>query len=77
MLILFKSIKKTIYLFNNSGKGLVKSKGTIRLLAEEVSHCNDTLEIAFKAKNLLNAKLIGCLNPFLVFYRKNEDNSLV
>ncbi|XP_071816097.1 copine-8-like isoform X1 [Apostichopus japonicus] len=61
---------------NRLEKPLVKGKGgQIILTAEEVSDCKDQATLTFKGTKLDKKDFLGKSDPFLVFYRCNEDNS--
>ncbi|GAB1607454.1 copine-8-like [Argonauta hians] len=49
--------------------------GVIILRAEEVNVCKDKLSLNFQATNLDRKDIFGKSDPFLIFYRANEDNS--
>jgi len=53
----------------------MKKPGTIIVTAEELSDCKDVVTIQFNGKKLDKKDLFGKSDPFLVFYRCNEDNS--
>ncbi|XP_046841250.1 copine-9-like [Xenia sp. Carnegie-2017] len=49
--------------------------GSIILTVEEVSECKDVATLHFKANKLDKKDFLGKSDPFLVFYRCNEDSS--
>lgn len=53
----------------------VKKPGTIIVSAEELSDCKDVVTLQFKGHKLDKKDFFGKSDPFLVFYRCNEDNS--
>ncbi|CAH3027275.1 unnamed protein product [Porites evermanni] len=53
----------------------IKKPGTIIVSAEEISDCKDVLTLQFNGKNLDKKDFFGKSDPFLEFYRCNEDNS--
>ncbi|XP_068417418.1 copine-8 isoform X3 [Eschrichtius robustus] len=52
-----------------------KKCGTIILTAEELNCCRDAVLMQFCANKLDKKDLFGKSDPFLVFYRSNEDGS--
>eukprot|EP00057_Strongylocentrotus_purpuratus_P033319 XP_790964.2 PREDICTED: copine-8 [Strongylocentrotus purpuratus] len=52
-----------------------KSCGKIIITAEEVSDCKDEAHLNFKGRKLDKKDFLGKSDPFLVFYRCNEDMS--
>ncbi|XP_033626686.1 copine-8-like isoform X1 [Asterias rubens] len=56
-------------------KGPKKDSGTIIIKGEEMSACKDLLMIELKGDNLDKKDFFGKSDPFLVFYRCNEDGS--
>lgn len=61
---------------NRLEKPLVNGKGgKIILTAEEVSDCKDQATLTFRGLKLDKKDFLGKSDPFLVFYRCNEDNS--
>ncbi|XP_032303094.1 copine-9 isoform X2 [Coturnix japonica] len=52
-----------------------KRCGTILLLAEELSNCRDIVTMQFCANKLDKKDFFGKSDPFLVFYRSNEDGT--
>ncbi|KAM9520183.1 copine-5 [Guaruba guarouba] len=52
-----------------------KSCGTIIVLAEELSNCRDVATLQFCANKLDKKDFFGKSDPFLVFYRSNEDGT--
>ena len=60
--------------------GRVRDQGEMLLTAEEVNHCQDTVEMSFKGSGFqswFSSAFFGSVNPFMVFSRCNEDNRLV
>ncbi|XP_002732170.1 copine-8-like, partial [Saccoglossus kowalevskii] len=55
--------------------GLAKNAGTIILQCEELSDCRDLVTMQFKGEKLDKKDFFGKSDPFLVFYRCNEDGS--
>ncbi|XP_044182239.1 copine-8-like isoform X1 [Acropora millepora] len=53
----------------------VKNPGTIIVTAEEVFDCKDVLTLELKGHKLDKKDFFGKSDPFLVFYRSNEDSS--
>ncbi|XP_064085160.1 copine-8-like isoform X2 [Macrobrachium nipponense] len=49
--------------------------GSIILITEELSSCKEELSIQFVAKGLENNSWFSSLNPFLEFYKANEDGT--
>lgn len=49
--------------------------GSIVVRSEEVSKCRELLRLKFNATKLDKKDLLGKSDPFLVFYKCNEDNS--
>lgn len=47
----------------------------ILVTAEEAEECKEMLTFRFEAKNLYKNDFFVNLNPFLVFYRVNEDGT--
>ena len=52
-----------------------KPAGLIIISAEELSSCKEIALLHFKGKKLDKKDFFGLSDPFLVFYRCNEDNS--
>ncbi|XP_030328859.1 copine-5-like isoform X2 [Strigops habroptila] len=52
-----------------------KSCGTIIVLAEELGNCRDVATLQFCANKLDKKDFFGKSDPFLVFYRSNEDGT--
>ncbi|NXY83719.1 CPNE9 protein, partial [Alcedo cyanopectus] len=52
-----------------------KRCGTILLLAEELSNCRDIITMQLCANKLDKKDFFGKSDPFLVFYRSNEDGT--
>ncbi|KAB0354798.1 hypothetical protein FD755_022257, partial [Muntiacus reevesi] len=52
-----------------------KKCGTIILSAEELSNCRDVATMQFCANKLDKKDFFGKSDPFLVFYRSNEDGT--
>ncbi|KFO26979.1 Copine-5 [Fukomys damarensis] len=52
-----------------------KKCGTIILAAEELSNCRDVATMQFCANKLDKKDFFGKSDPFLVFYRSNEDGT--
>lgn len=52
-----------------------KKCGTIILSAEELSNCRDVVTMQFCANKLDKKDFFGKSDPFLVFYRSNEDGT--
>ncbi|KAM9182251.1 copine-9 isoform 2-T2 [Mergus octosetaceus] len=52
-----------------------KQCGTILLLAEELSNCRDIVTMQLCANKLDKKDFFGKSDPFLVFYRSNEDGT--
>ncbi|KAM6289043.1 copine-5-like, partial [Aegotheles albertisi] len=52
-----------------------KKCGTIILLAEELGNCRDVATLQFCANKLDKKDFFGKSDPFLVFYRSNEDGT--
>lgn len=50
-------------------------KGRIIVRAEEMSSCKEVVTLQFKALHLDKKDFFGKSDPYLVFYRANEDNS--
>ncbi|CAK6447051.1 unnamed protein product [Pipistrellus nathusii] len=59
----------------SSGGGPGKKCGTIILSAEELSNCRDVATMQFCANKLDKKDFFGKSDPFLVFYRSNEDGT--
>ncbi|XP_068029654.1 copine-5-like isoform X5 [Anomalospiza imberbis] len=59
---------------SNSGI-LGKKCGTIILLAEELGNCRDVATLQFCANKLDKKDFFGKSDPFMVFYRSNEDGT--
>lgn len=57
-------------------QGAGKNAGKIIVRAEEVSACNDSVTLQIEGKKLDKKDFFGKSDPFLVFSRKNEDNSV-
>ncbi len=55
--------------------GAGKKCGTIIISAEEVSDCKDRATLSFCGHKLDKKDFLGKSDPFMVFYRCNEDNS--
>ncbi|XP_073229947.1 copine-8-like isoform X2 [Porites lutea] len=53
----------------------IKRTGTMIVTAEELSDCKDVVTLQFNGKKLDKKDFFGKSDPFLVFYRCNEDNS--
>ncbi|XP_070574909.1 copine-8-like isoform X2 [Ptychodera flava] len=56
-------------------RGPAKNCGRIILKAEELSDCRDLVTMQFKGQKLDKKDFFGKSDPFLVFYRCNEDGS--
>uniref|UniRef100_A0A672UM97 C2 domain-containing protein n=1 Tax=Strigops habroptila TaxID=2489341 RepID=A0A672UM97_STRHB len=54
-----------------------KSCGTIIVLAEELGNCRDVATLQFCANKLDKKDFFGKSDPFLVFYRSNEDGTTI
>ncbi|XP_068029652.1 copine-5-like isoform X3 [Anomalospiza imberbis] len=54
---------------------LGKKCGTIILLAEELGNCRDVATLQFCANKLDKKDFFGKSDPFMVFYRSNEDGT--
>ncbi|XP_071961411.1 copine-8-like [Antedon mediterranea] len=52
-----------------------KNSGEILIYAEEVSECKDLATFTMKGHKLDRKDFLGKSDPFLIFYRSNEDNS--
>uniref|UniRef100_A0A8D2NJL7 Copine 5 n=1 Tax=Zosterops lateralis melanops TaxID=1220523 RepID=A0A8D2NJL7_ZOSLA len=52
-----------------------KKCGTIILLAEELGNCRDVATLQFSANKLDKKDFFGKSDPFMVFYRSNEDGT--
>ncbi|XP_059571960.1 copine-9 isoform X2 [Alligator mississippiensis] len=52
-----------------------KKCGTIMVLAEELSNCRDVVTMQLCANKLDKKDFFGKSDPFLVFYRSNEDGT--
>ncbi|XP_066839077.1 copine-5 isoform X4 [Anser cygnoides] len=52
-----------------------KKCGTIILLAEELGNCRDVATLQFCANKLDKKDFFGKSDPFMVFYRSNEDGT--
>ncbi|XP_021361389.1 copine-8-like [Mizuhopecten yessoensis] len=50
-------------------------KGRIIIRAEEMSNCKEVVTLQFKGIHLDKKDFFGKSDPYLVFYRANEDNS--
>nr|XP_021403393.1 copine-5 isoform X3 [Lonchura striata domestica] len=59
----------------SSGGILGKKCGTIILLAEELGNCRDVATLQFCANKLDKKDFFGKSDPFMVFYRSNEDGT--
>nr|XP_041577283.1 copine-5 isoform X5 [Taeniopygia guttata] len=59
----------------SSGGILGKKCGTIILLAEELVNCRDVATLQFCANKLDKKDFFGKSDPFMVFYRSNEDGT--
>ncbi|XP_066283169.1 copine-8-like isoform X2 [Branchiostoma lanceolatum] len=59
----------------NIRSGPAKKCGTIILSAEELSSCKDAVTLQFRATKLDKKDFFGKSDPFLLFYRCNEDGS--
>ncbi|XP_060064622.1 copine-8-like isoform X2 [Ylistrum balloti] len=55
--------------------GLKGTPGQIIIRAEEISSCKESVTMHFCATHLDKKDFLGKSDPFLVFYRANEDNS--
>ena len=51
------------------------NNGTIILVAEELNSCKEELSIQFIGRNLENRNWFSSLDPFLEFYKVNEDGT--
>ncbi|KAM7401880.1 hypothetical protein PAMP_017157 [Pampus punctatissimus] len=61
---------------NNANRGISGKKcGTIVLSAEELSNCRDSATMQFCANKLDKKDFFGKSDPFMVFYRSNEDGT--
>ncbi|XP_031566337.1 copine-8-like isoform X2 [Actinia tenebrosa] len=58
-----------------TNKDFNKSRGKIILTCEELSACKDVVTIQFRGHKLDKKDFFGKSDPFLVFYRYNEDGS--
>uniref|UniRef100_A0A8C3V8P2 Copine 5 n=1 Tax=Catharus ustulatus TaxID=91951 RepID=A0A8C3V8P2_CATUS len=56
---------------------LGKKCGTIILLAEELGNCRDVATLQFCANKLDKKDFFGKSDPFMVFYRSNEDGTAI
>ncbi|KAA0707894.1 Copine-5 [Triplophysa tibetana] len=54
-----------------------KSCGTIILTAEELGNCRDSATMQFCANKLDKKDFFGKSDPFMVFYRSNEDGTTI
>ncbi|XP_067915113.1 copine-8 isoform X1 [Heterodontus francisci] len=54
-----------------------KKCGAIILTAEELSNCHDVVAMQFCANKLDKKDFFGKSDPFLVFYRSNEDGTTI
>uniref|UniRef100_A0A4W5MDE6 Copine Vb n=1 Tax=Hucho hucho TaxID=62062 RepID=A0A4W5MDE6_9TELE len=52
-----------------------KKCGTIILSAEELGNCRDSATMQFCANKLDKKDFFGKSDPFMVFYRSNEDGT--
>ena len=52
-----------------------KNCGTITVRAEEIANCKEIVHMQLNANKLDKKDFFGKSDPFLVFYRVNEDNS--
>lgn len=52
-----------------------RNMGTITVIAEEVSSCKQVVTMQWQAKKLDKKDFFGKSDPFLVFYKANEDGS--
>ncbi|XP_039566849.1 copine-5-like isoform X8 [Passer montanus] len=59
----------------SNGGILGKKCGTIILLAEELGNCRDVATLQFCASKLDKKDFFGKSDPFMVFYRSNEDGT--
>uniref|UniRef100_A0A8C3VFK3 Copine 5 n=1 Tax=Catharus ustulatus TaxID=91951 RepID=A0A8C3VFK3_CATUS len=59
----------------SNGGILGKKCGTIILLAEELGNCRDVATLQFCANKLDKKDFFGKSDPFMVFYRSNEDGT--
>ncbi|XP_025891859.1 copine-5-like [Nothoprocta perdicaria] len=59
----------------SNGGVLGKKCGTIILLAEELGNCRDVATLQFCANKLDKKDFFGKSDPFMVFYRSNEDGT--
>ncbi|XP_037030400.1 copine-9-like [Bradysia coprophila] len=57
------------------GASILRNFGEIIIVSEEVSSCKQIFDIEFGAENLRKLLLFRNNDPFLVFYRANEDGS--
>uniref|UniRef100_A0A8C3Q8V9 Uncharacterized protein n=1 Tax=Geospiza parvula TaxID=87175 RepID=A0A8C3Q8V9_GEOPR len=63
-------------LTSHPGSGIPGKKcGTIILLAEELGNCRDVATLQFCASKLDKKDFFGKSDPFMVFYRSNEDGT--
>ncbi|XP_039941539.2 copine-5-like isoform X5 [Hirundo rustica] len=60
---------------SSSGGVPGKKCGTIILLAEELGNCRDVATLQFSATKLDKKDFFGKSDPFMVFYRSNEDGT--
>lgn len=58
-----------------TNKEVNKNRGKIILTCEELSECKDVVTIQFRGHKLDKKDFFGKSDPFLVFYRCNEDSS--
>uniref|UniRef100_A0A8C5B349 Copine Vb n=1 Tax=Gadus morhua TaxID=8049 RepID=A0A8C5B349_GADMO len=72
----FKRLKLSLSL-NNGGTRRIPGKkcGSIILSAEELSNCRDSATMQFCANKLDKKDFFGKSDPFMVFYRSNEDGT--
>ncbi|KAJ8301601.1 hypothetical protein KUTeg_020588 [Tegillarca granosa] len=61
--------------FEKPLSGPVKNNGQIIIRAEEMSNCKELIKLQFRASHLDKKDFFGKSDPYLVFYRANEDNS--
>uniref|UniRef100_A0A8B9NN96 Copine 5 n=1 Tax=Accipiter nisus TaxID=211598 RepID=A0A8B9NN96_9AVES len=54
-----------------------KKCGTIILIAEELGNCRDVATLQFCANKLDKKDFFGKSDPFMVFYRSNEDGTAI
>uniref|UniRef100_H3ANN3 Copine family member 9 n=1 Tax=Latimeria chalumnae TaxID=7897 RepID=H3ANN3_LATCH len=69
--------KVVAYTINHKEKGGIPGKkcGTIIFFAEELSNCRDIATMQLCANKLDKKDFFGKSDPFLVFYRSNEDGT--